>query len=143
MRIDIGNGATITSAITNEAIDELAFAGRRRCHGGDQGFRRDGRQIVRVRCFAAAALTAASLTLAGSHAASAKQNIVVATSIEQSHNIDPAMIEQLPPVEERVSFLTGHGPEQATYTGALLWSVLDRAKCWAAIAGRACAALSS
>ena len=26
-----------------------------------------------------------------------------------------------------MSFLTGHGTEQATYTGALLWSVLEKA----------------
>lgn len=83
---------------------------------------------MRVRSFAAAALTAASLTLAASHAALAKQNIVVATSVEQSHDIDPAMIEQLPTVEEKVSFLGGHGPEQASYTGALLWSVLNHAE---------------
>lgn len=37
------------------------------------------------------------------------------------------MLEQLPAVEEKVSFLTGRGPEQAAYTGALLWSVLDHA----------------
>lgn len=35
--------------------------------------------------------------------------------------------EQLPALEQRVSFLTGHGTEQATYTGALLWSVLEKA----------------
>lgn len=35
--------------------------------------------------------------------------------------------EQLPALEQRVSFFTGHGTEQATYTGALLWSVLEKA----------------
>ena len=38
------------------------------------------------------------------------------------------MVEQLPATEEKVSFLTTRGSEQATYTGALLWSVLERAQ---------------
>ena len=38
------------------------------------------------------------------------------------------MVEKLPAVEEKISFLTAHGPEQARYTGALLRSVLDRAE---------------
>lgn len=38
------------------------------------------------------------------------------------------MVEQLPAIEQQVSFLTGHGSEQAAYTGALLWSVLERAE---------------
>jgi hypothetical protein len=50
----------------------------------------------------------------------------------------PAMVEQLPAVEQKVSFLTGQGPEQATYTGALLWFVLGAQECWAAVGGRAC-----
>ena len=37
------------------------------------------------------------------------------------------MVEQLPAVEQQVSFLTGHGVEQATYTGTLLWLLLERA----------------
>lgn len=38
------------------------------------------------------------------------------------------MVEQLPAIEQKVSFLTGHGPEQATFTGALLWSVLEHSE---------------
>ena len=83
---------------------------------------------MRLQTFVAAALIAASLTLPGNHAAAADQSIVVTTSVEQTHNIDPAMVEKLPAVEEKVSFQTGHGPEQAIYTGALLWSVLDHAE---------------
>jgi hypothetical protein len=83
---------------------------------------------VRPRSLVAAALVAASLALTGDHATAADQSIVVATSVEQSRTIDPAMVEQLPAIEQKVSFLTGHGPEQATYTGVLLWSVLERAE---------------
>jgi molybdopterin-dependent oxidoreductase-like protein protein len=81
----------------------------------------------RPRSLFAACLIAASLALGGHHAAAADQTIVVATRVEQAHTIDPTMVEQLPAVDEKVSFLTDHGPEQATYTGALLWSVLKRA----------------
>jgi hypothetical protein len=83
---------------------------------------------VRYPPLIAAALIAASLAFAATHATVADQSIVVATSVEQTRNIDPAMVERLPAVEEKVSFLTGHGPEQASYTGALLWSVLDSAE---------------
>jgi Oxidoreductase molybdopterin binding domain len=83
---------------------------------------------VRPRSLVAAALVAASLVLTGNDATAADQSIVVATSVEQSRSIDPAVVEQLPAIEQKMSFLTGHGPEQATYTGALLWSVLERAE---------------
>jgi hypothetical protein len=54
------------------------------------------------------------------------------------------LVEQLPAIEQKVSFLTGHGPEQATYTGAVRCSgpCSNARKCWAPIAGRACAATS-
>jgi len=83
---------------------------------------------VRPRSLLGAALIAASLAFAASYATAADQGIVVATSVEQTHSIDPALVERLPAVEEKISFLTGHGPEHATYTGALLWSVLERAE---------------
>jgi hypothetical protein len=81
---------------------------------------------VRCSSFVATALAALLLAFAAHHATAADQSIVVAASVEQIHNIDPAMVEKLPAVEEKISFLTAHGPEQASYTGALLWSVLDR-----------------
>lgn len=76
----------------------------------------------------AAALIAASLVGAAAQATAADQGVTVATSVEQTRNIDAAMVAKLPAVEQKVSFLTGHGPEQATYTGALLWSVIDSAE---------------
>jgi hypothetical protein len=76
----------------------------------------------------ATALVALLLGSAANRATAAGQSIVVATSVEQIHDIDPAQIEQLPAVDEKISFQTGRGPEQATYTGALLWLVLERAK---------------
>ena len=36
------------------------------------------------------------------------------------------MVEQLPATESTIAFQTSHGPEKATYTGATLWSVLQK-----------------
>lgn len=83
---------------------------------------------MRPRYLFLAALIAASPALAGNKTPAADQSIVIATSVEQTQTIDPATIERLPPIEQKVSFVTGRGPEQATYTGALLWSVLEQAK---------------
>jgi hypothetical protein len=83
---------------------------------------------VRYPPFIVAVLIAFPLAFAVSHATAADQSIILATSVEQTHPIDPAMVEKLPAVEEKISFLTAHGPEQARYTGALLWSVLDSAE---------------
>ena len=51
------------------------------------------------------------------------QSIVITQSLEQTHALDPAELQKFPAVEQRVSFHTGHGTDEATYTGALLWSV--------------------
>ncbi|MBV8590370.1 MAG: molybdopterin-dependent oxidoreductase [Acetobacteraceae bacterium] len=55
------------------------------------------------------------------------QSIVITQSLEQTHALDPAELQKFPAVEQRVSFHTGHGTDEATYTGALLWSVLEQA----------------
>jgi Oxidoreductase molybdopterin binding domain len=83
---------------------------------------------VRPRSLHTAALIAALLALANTDARAADQSVVIATTVEQTHTIDPAMVERLPAIDEKASFLTGHGPEQASYTGALLWSVLEQAE---------------
>ena len=73
----------------------------------------------------------AGLFLAGLLAAhpphSFAQALVVANPAGQTHTVDLAELEHLPAIEERISFVTGHGGEESTYTGALLWSVLDHA----------------
>jgi hypothetical protein len=46
----------------------------------------------------------------------------------QTQTIYRTAVEQLPAVEQQVSFITGHGNEQATYTDALLWTLLERTK---------------
>ena len=81
---------------------------------------------MRSRSLIAAAIAAAVLALTNTNTSAANQSVVVAQSVEQARTIDPSMLEQLPAIEEKVSFLTARGLEQATYTGALLWSVLER-----------------
>ena len=68
----------------------------------------------------------AALLLAGCPLAVFAQGLVIAQSVEQTQTIDRSVIEQLPAVEQQVSFLTGHGNERVAYTGALLWSLLER-----------------
>jgi len=70
---------------------------------------------------------AALLVPAGRPPPAFGQAIAITQSVEQTHGVDVAEIERLPAVEQRVSFQTGRGAEQASYTGALLWSVLEGA----------------
>jgi hypothetical protein len=79
-----------------------------------------------VRTYFLAVAVATVLILAGRAPPAHSQGAVIAHAVEQAQTIDRAAVEQLPAVEEQISFLTGHGQEQATYTGALLWSVLQR-----------------
>jgi DMSO/TMAO reductase YedYZ molybdopterin-dependent catalytic subunit len=76
-------------------------------------------------------LVLAALLLVGLLAAQSPpalaQAVVVTRSAEQPHDITRADVEKLPATEERIAFLTSHGNEEAAYTGALLWTVLDHA----------------
>lgn len=74
-----------------------------------------------------AALIAAPLAFLEFRPPAMGQSVTIAQSVEQPKPIDMAAIEQLPTVEEHISFPSEHGAEQATYTGALLWSVLEHA----------------
>jgi hypothetical protein len=82
---------------------------------------------VRFHAFAAV-LTSASLALASYSSPASEQSVVISQSDGPAHSIDPATVEQLPAIQEHILFLTGRGPEQENFTGALLWSVLERAR---------------
>ena len=56
------------------------------------------------------------------------QGLVITEAVEQTHRIDLADIEKLPAIDLQVSFQTSHGPQQANYTGALLWTLLKGAE---------------
>jgi len=87
---------------------------------------RRGRGVVRLNMLLVA-LFAALPTLAGQPPAAFGQGLVVAQSVEQTAAIDRAEVERLPATEQRVSFQTEHGTEQATFGGPLLWLVLEHA----------------
>jgi hypothetical protein len=57
----------------------------------------------------------------------ATQGVVIAQSVEQTQTIDLAAVQALPQVDQHVSMQTEHGPVQATFRGALLWTVLQKA----------------
>lgn len=57
----------------------------------------------------------------------ARAQAVIVQQVAQSHPVALADVAQLPPITLHIAFQTEHGPEQADYTGALLWTVLDRA----------------
>ena len=73
---------------------------------------------------------------AGSGSALA-EDVVIAQTIEQTKSIDLALVKQLPATEETIAFQTEHGQEQGTYTGGLLWSVLERSGVLAGVDPRA------
>ena len=79
--------------------------------------------------FAAVAMPAAAALAAPSAAALAQTAPspapVIARTIEQIVPVDAAVIGRLPSIEVRVSMLTGRGPQEATFSGVLLWSVLQ------------------
>jgi len=68
------------------------------------------------------------LVAASSRSPALGQDLVIAQSVEQTHRFDLAEVGKLPATELQISFLTGHGQAQASYTGGLLWTLLDRAE---------------
>lgn len=52
---------------------------------------------------------------------------VVIGGVKHPVTLDVDDLKRLPPVTVAVAFETAHGTESGTYTGALLWTVLDRA----------------
>jgi hypothetical protein len=85
------------------------------------------RRVMQLLPLVAAALVAASLAVVGRAAPAAEQGVVISQSIEQTHTIDLAGLEQLPAVELTVLFDSDPGTEAVSYKGPLLWSVLEDA----------------
>ena len=52
------------------------------------------------------------------------QSVIVGQAASPAKTIDLAAVQQMPQVEQHVTMQTGHGTEQATYRGPLLWDVL-------------------
>lgn len=78
---------------------------------------------MRLRTGCVASIFAALLALSP---AALAQNVSLIESVQHAASIDPTMVEQLPATESTIAFQTSHGPQTATYTGATLWSVLQK-----------------
>jgi molybdopterin-dependent oxidoreductase-like protein protein len=57
----------------------------------------------------------------------ASPNIVLAAPGHASVSLSPADLAQLPAEQVATSFLTEHGTRSASFTGPLLWAVLEKA----------------
>lgn len=55
------------------------------------------------------------------------QSLTIGNAAQPMQTIDLATMQALPQVDTHVAMLTGHGTVQATYRGALLWTVLQKA----------------
>jgi len=66
------------------------------------------------------------LAVAGARADS--KSVTVDGLVKQPQQVTADALRRLPPVERRVTFDTDRGPQSATYTGVLLWTLIDRAK---------------
>lgn len=77
------------------------------------------------RCLSVSALLGFFL-FAGAPIAAVAAGVVVVKQSEAPRTIEQPALERLPPTTVRVSFMTSHGPEQGSYTGVLLWTLLQQ-----------------
>jgi DMSO/TMAO reductase YedYZ molybdopterin-dependent catalytic subunit len=59
--------------------------------------------------------------------AAADGSITIDGRVQKTEHLTASDLQALPPTSVSVSFVTGHGQETGTYTGALLWTLLDGA----------------
>jgi len=64
---------------------------------------------------------------AGLAAAAVPIELAISGRVEQPRTLALADLQALPPVVVEVTYATARGPQAATYTGALLWSLLTAA----------------
>ena len=57
----------------------------------------------------------------------AKPALALTGKVQHPQEFDLARLQPLPKDEEQVTFQTDHGPQQARFTGVLLWSLLGEA----------------
>jgi DMSO/TMAO reductase YedYZ molybdopterin-dependent catalytic subunit len=67
------------------------------------------------------------LTFAASSATAQPVSIALGGAFDHPGNITLDELRALPATTENVFFSTGHGPVNASFTGVLLWTVLERA----------------
>jgi hypothetical protein len=79
--------------------------------------------------FAAAGALVLLLTFASSGVRAAdptpgKPAVALAGKVKQPGQFDLARLQSLPKDEQQVSYQTDHGPQQARFTGVLLWALI-------------------
>jgi len=153
VRIDIGNGLTITSSITDEAGEDLGIGGWRRGDRRHQGFRRDSGEIAPMRInrypqagravstgalWLLAAIAVALFLLPGGPVTAADQSapgdatasgsgIMLDGKVKHPQKLTVDALHKFPAERVDVSFQTAHGMEKSSYTGVLLWTLLGQA----------------
>lgn len=53
--------------------------------------------------------------------------LTITGQVRHPHEVTLQELQRLPNTSVQVSFVTGHGPEAGTFTGALLWRILSDA----------------
>ena len=84
---------------------------------------------ARTLCVSIALLVAISAPacVANDRAAGQGQVLTISGEVRNPHEVTLEELQRLPPTSVQISFLTGHGPEAGTFTGALLWRILNDA----------------
>jgi hypothetical protein len=65
--------------------------------------------------------------VANDRAADQGSVLTISGQVRNPHEVTLQGLQRLPPTSVQVSFVTGHGLEGGTFTGALLWRILNDA----------------
>ena len=76
---------------------------------------------------AASIMLLAVVALPAVAAAPASERLEIQGRVAHPRVLTRADLEQLPSTTVNLTQISGHGPQQATYTGVLLWTLLDQA----------------
>jgi DMSO/TMAO reductase YedYZ molybdopterin-dependent catalytic subunit len=68
--------------------------------------------------------SAAQATAPGQPAAA---RVVLSGQVQHPRTLDMAELQAMPPTQVQVAYSTSHGAQSTTYTGALLWTLLEAA----------------
>jgi hypothetical protein len=84
---------------------------------------------ARTLCVSVALLVAISAPACAANDRAASQGSVLTISgqVRNPHEVTIEELQRLPPTSVQISFVTGHGPEAGTFTGTLLWRILNDA----------------
>jgi Oxidoreductase molybdopterin binding domain len=66
-------------------------------------------------------------TAGGARAAGDAATAMLDGKVKTALHLSADDLRKMPPVQREVSFLTDHGPQKATFTGVLVWTLVARA----------------